>query len=128
MFRFMNQSLFLNLLLVLFLVVVYWFENRRLSGKIKKTFDFKTLPFFTAQFSRAKKNFKFFLSVFTLIFIIMAMARPQMGKKKSYIKSEGIELMVAMDVSRSMLSRGCQTLTTGTRQKGSGSSAGSSGR
>ncbi len=34
----------------------------------------------------------------------MAMARPQMGKKKSYIKSEGIELMVAMDVSRSMLS------------------------
>ncbi len=57
MFRFMNQSLFLNLLLVLFLVVVYWFENRRLSGKIKKTFDFKTLPFFYSSVFKSKKEF-----------------------------------------------------------------------
>ena len=104
MFRFVNQSFFSALTLVLVLVIIYWFQNQRLSRKLKKTFDPKTLPFFMVQFSKAKKNFKFFLSILALIFMIIALARPQRGGKKSHIKSEGIELMVAMDVSRSMLS------------------------
>ena len=104
MFRFVNQSFFSTLILLLVLVVIYWFQNQRLSNQLKRIFDVKTFSFFTIQFSKTKRNFKFFLSIFTLIFIIIAMARPQMGKKKAHIKSEGIELMVAVDVSKSMLS------------------------
>ncbi len=104
MFRFANQSAFMILILVLALVIIYWFQNQRVSGKLKKVFDRKTLPFFMVQFSKTKKNFKFFLSILVLTFMILAMTRPQMGKRKGHIKSRGIELMVAVDVSRSMFS------------------------
>ncbi|MEE2959325.1 MAG: VWA domain-containing protein [Myxococcota bacterium] len=38
----------------------------------------------------------------TLFFILLALARPQQGKEESLIKSEGIDIVLAMDTSGSM--------------------------
>ena len=104
MFRFANESVFMGVIFVLLLVLIFLFENQRLSKKLKRVFDLKMFPFFTGQFSKTKKFVKFFLSISALVFMIVALARPQWGKRKNSIKSEGIELMVAIDVSKSMLS------------------------
>ena len=104
LFRFVNESVFIGLVFVLFLVLIFLFQNQRLSKKLKKIFDLKMLPSFMGQFSKARRFIKFFLSVNVLVLMIVALARPQLGKAKSSIKFEGIELMVAIDVSKSMLS------------------------
>ena len=49
------------------------------------------------------KNWKLFLKVLVLSFFVLALARPQSGEKRQNISSEGIELMLLFDVSRSML-------------------------
>lgn len=71
--------------------------------KLEKAFGSKMFLFFTAKFSHFKKNLKFSLVVLALSCMLIALARPQMGKGKKQITSQGVELMVAVDVSNSML-------------------------
>ncbi len=103
MFRFAHQSWFLAFFLLAIMVLYYLASNKLMERKLKKSFG-KMAPFFTARFSFLKKNVKFFLIIAALGFMIVALARPQMGKGKRQITSQGIELMVAVDVSKSMLS------------------------
>lgn len=104
MFRFANQPALGLLVLVAVLVVVYVINNKLVDRKLNNVFGQKMLPFFIARFSRFKKNLKFILCAVALGLMIVALARPQTGKGKRQIKSEGVELMVAIDVSKSMLS------------------------
>jgi len=48
---------------------------------------------------------KFLFILFALVFIILGMARPQFGSKLEEIKRKGIEIVIALDVSNSMLCR-----------------------
>ncbi len=103
MFRFADQSWFLAFFVLAAMVVYFIFNSKMMDRKLKKTFG-KMAPFFTARFSFFKKNVKFILIVIALSFMIIALARPQMGKGKRQITSQGVELMIAVDVSKSMLS------------------------
>ncbi len=103
MFRFADQSWFLAFFVLAAMVVYFIFNSKMMERKLKKTFG-KMAPFFTARFSFFKKNVKFVLIVVALSFMIIALARPQMGKGKRQITSQGVELMIAVDVSKSMLS------------------------
>ena len=47
---------------------------------------------------------KFILAVLALEFIILGFANPQIGSKQEKVKRQGIDVVVAMDVSNSMLS------------------------
>ena len=105
MFRFMNPSFFMALFFVLGLVLIYWITNKQLGSRLKKSFGPKMLPFFTASFSEKKKTFKFFLSILTLVLMIVALARPQWNHGQQHIRSIGVEMMVVIDVSQSMLSQ-----------------------
>ena len=104
MFRFANQSWFLLFFVLLVLVIYFVLSNKLLQRKLLKTFGPKMVDFFTSKFSQFKKNIKFLFIVLALSFMIIALARPQMGKGKKQITSQGVELMVAVDVSNSMLS------------------------
>jgi Ca-activated chloride channel homolog len=104
MFRFANQSVLFGFIILLVVCIVYYILNSLLQRKINKIFGAKMAHFFTANFSRVKKNIKFILSILTLSFVLLALARPQMGKGKTQITSRGVELMVVVDVSNSMLS------------------------
>ena len=53
--------------------------------------------------SLVKKRWKFVLKFIVLLFFVLALARPQSGEKRQSVSSEGIELMILFDVSRSML-------------------------
>ena len=103
MFRFANSGYFSAFLLVIALVVLFWWQNRHLQKQLFKAFGQKMLRFFVADFSPFKKKLKFSLVVLALSAMIFALARPQTGQGKKQIKSQGVELMVAIDVSNSML-------------------------
>ena len=53
--------------------------------------------------STARPVVKFVILMITLTLLIFAAARPQYGKKEQVIKRQGIEVLVALDISNSML-------------------------
>lgn len=55
--------------------------------------------------SQVKANAKFYLSLMAFIFIVIGLANPQIGTKQENVKAEGLELMVAIDVSNSMMAQ-----------------------
>jgi Ca-activated chloride channel family protein len=74
--------------------------------KKKATLRFVNSPFFELLMplrSVARSHIKFVLFLLILISLIIAVARPQFGSKLEEIKREGIEIIIALDVSRSML-------------------------
>lgn len=52
--------------------------------------------------SRYKKSIKFFTSFTAFAFIILGIANPQIGTKMEEVKREGVDIMIALDVSNSM--------------------------
>lgn len=52
--------------------------------------------------STAKRRWKFILFLLAFFFLIIGIANPQIGTKMEEIKREGVDVMVALDVSNSM--------------------------
>ena len=55
------------------------------------------------QYSIRKRNFKIGLIILSYIFFVLAFANPQIGTKLEDVKREGVDIIVALDVSKSML-------------------------
>ena len=53
--------------------------------------------------SKARPVVKFSLLMVALALLIMAAARPQYGQKEKTVKRQGIEVMIALDISNSMM-------------------------
>ncbi len=91
-------------LLLLILLPVIWFWNRKRSNP-NAFMDLSSLNPFIGLNSWKVALIKI-LDVFKwlgLVSLIIALARPQTTLKEEEIKAEGIDIMVAMDVSTSML-------------------------
>lgn len=103
MFRFHDgQYLFMLFLLPILFVAALYF-SKRTRKLIVRSFGEKLSPFLTASLSMRKRKLKLLLQTFVLALFLLAMARPQFGTKKEEVKSLGVEMMVAVDVSKSML-------------------------
>ena len=55
--------------------------------------------------SMARYHIKFILFLLSIGLLIVAIAGPQFGSKIREVKRKGIEIMIALDVSNSMLAR-----------------------
>lgn len=103
MFRFANSEYLYLLLLIpvftgIFLFAVY---------AQKKAFErFAGIAFWNVlspDMAPARRNLKFVLFLLVVICILVALARPQFGSRLEEVKREGIEMIIALDVSKSML-------------------------
>lgn len=102
MFRFADPELLV--LLAVIPVLVYWYirRNRRAQGTLRYSNlgIIKTMP------KSPTKRFKhvlFILRVTIVALLITAFARPQSGSKEEEVTTEGIDIILAMDISSSML-------------------------
>lgn len=103
MFRFANiEFLYFIALVPVWLFLVFWFQKRSLK-KLESAFGTKLFPFLSSSLSKRKKNWKIILEALVLTLVLVAMARPQMGQGEVQAKSSGVELIIAVDVSKSML-------------------------
>lgn len=59
-------------------------------------------------YSKGTLMLKHIIVLVALIFIVIALANPQLGSKLETVKREGVDLIVAMDVSKSMLAEDVQ--------------------
>lgn len=97
-------SQYLNLLLLLPLLVVFYiivFKQKRKALERFGNLDLVTKM--TATVSKKRQVFKIFLILVSLFFLILTFARPQFGERLQILKREGIDLIIALDTSLSML-------------------------
>jgi Ca-activated chloride channel family protein len=100
----MPQYLFL-LLLIPFLtagIIVFMIRQR---ARLNILADAAMVPRITDSVSRRLQVLKFMLTVFGLSFLIVALARPKWGEKLQIYKGEGIDVVIALDASKSMLAQ-----------------------
>ncbi len=103
MLRYENIE-YLNLLyglIPLFLLMVYYSKWKSKAfksfgeGLVKKGL----IPFY----SKSRENLKFLLIFLCITSMIIGISNPQIGTKMEEVKREGVDLMIALDLSNSML-------------------------
>ena len=101
-FRYENEYLLWGLCLVPIIVLGFFsvlsWKNKTLNNLAQD----RLLKYITSPISTFKTYFKFFLFRNGIAFLIVALANPQYGKGKSTMVAEGIEIMIALDISNSM--------------------------
>ncbi|MGE5086860.1 MAG: vWA domain-containing protein [Bacillota bacterium] len=103
MFRFENLSAFNYLWLIPVVIIVGFFFDRRARKSMEKAIGSRLYPFLSSSVSNKKRSIKTILQVLTVLFFVIALARPQFGQSKQEVKSEGVEIIFAVDVSESMM-------------------------
>lgn len=108
LFRFANPD-FLYLLLLLPLIATLFilneFRKKRAFLKLGEPLLVKKL---IPDLSATRPVLKFILQVLGIISLIIILARPQFGSRLEEVKKEGVEVIIALDVSNSMLAEDIQ--------------------
>ena len=84
-------------------VMAYIIYTKRKSRQLAEFGDPELIAQLMPDASKSRPVWKFSLLIAALILLIVAAARPQYGQKEKTIKRQGIEVMVALDISNSML-------------------------
>ncbi|MGI6222853.1 MAG: VWA domain-containing protein [Prevotella sp.] len=105
MFRFENPIYLWLLLIVPLLVLIRLWVWHKQKKNWKKLGDNDLLHYLSPDVSRTRPLVKFILLLTALTLIIFMLARPQMGTRVSHEKRNGIECIIALDVSNSMLAQ-----------------------
>ncbi len=93
------------LILLLILPLMAWWYIRGLrsrSGKLKYS-DIGLLKQIQPSAKQKMRHGLFVLRLLAVTLLILALARPQSGSKEQEISTEGVDIVLAMDVSSSML-------------------------
>ncbi|MBR5804285.1 MAG: VWA domain-containing protein [Bacteroidaceae bacterium] len=108
MFRFGDPTCLYLLAILPVLLAFYIYSNYRRTQRIKKYGDPELLKQLMPEVSNARMAWKFWLSFFAIALIIFVLARPQFGAKMETVKRSGIETVIALDISNSMLAEDVQ--------------------
>lgn len=105
MFRFAKPEylhfLFLIPVLLLFVWLLLYHKRKKLQSFASRQSWHLLIP----DLSWMRQRLKSLLMLLALSAIILALARPQFGSKLREVKREGVELVIALDVSNSMLAQ-----------------------
>ena len=103
MFRFEDPIYLYLLVLIPILALIRFVSYRNQRKRLRKFGDPQLLKELMPDVSRFRPSVKFWLLLGALALLIVMLARPQMGTKISHEKRVGIETIIAMDISNSML-------------------------
>lgn len=103
MFRFAYPAALWLLILIPLVVVLYGVAAVRRRRRLARFGESTTLRALMPDYSKGRNVLKMLLLLLSLFFLVIAVARPQFGSKLKEEKSEGIEMMLVVDVSNSML-------------------------
>lgn len=105
MFRFEDPAYLWLLLVLPLLVIIYMVAMRRRTVKLRKFGDAALIRDLMPDASKTRSALKFGLLLGALALAIIMLARPQMGSKISHDTRNGIEAIIAIDISNSMLAQ-----------------------
>ena len=99
--RYISVFIFSGVFIVLFSV---WVMKRRRS-LMERFAEKNMIEGIAPHFSAARKVLKMALTGMALVLCILALARPQWGFEWQEVKRTGLDILIAIDVSKSMLAR-----------------------
>ncbi len=102
MYRFANPAYLLLLLILPAMVFWYLKGMRRISGKMRYS-DIGILKRLGSSAKQRLRHSLLLLRILGLTFLILALARPQSSSKETEVSTEGVDIVLAIDVSTSML-------------------------
>ena len=108
LFRFANPDFLYLLLLLPVMIMLYLISSVRRKRSIRKLGEQKLVRDLLPELSEIRPLVKFMLMMIVLVSTIIALARPQFGSKIEDVKKEGVEVIIALDVSNSMLAEDIQ--------------------
>ncbi|MBL0357577.1 MAG: VWA domain-containing protein [Chitinophagaceae bacterium] len=93
------------LCLLPFMVVLFFFYIKWKKTRIKKIGDLALVQLLISNYSQHKFSIKFILLMLAFIVTVLALANPRIPMGSSNIRRNGIDVMIALDVSKSMLAQ-----------------------
>ena len=108
MFRFEEPSYLYLLFLVPLLVVFYLYSNYKRRKEIREFGDPALMKQLMPGVSKYRPDVKFSLLVLAIALFSVLLARPQFGSKLETVKRKGVEVIIALDISNSMLAQDIQ--------------------
>lgn len=105
MLRFEDPIYLWILLIIPILVLVRFIVWQKRKHNLRKFGDPSLLKEMMPDVSKYRPTIKFCLLLSAITILIFMIARPQVGSKISHEKREGIEVLIALDISNSMLAQ-----------------------
>lgn len=103
MFKFANpKALFLYVLLAV-VIGVYFVASRKRMKALRTYGSPELLGAMMPEVSSYRPALKFWITFTALCFMVLLLARPQFGSKLETVKRQGVETVIALDISNSML-------------------------
>ena len=103
MFRFANPDYLYFFVAIPFLILLFCHALYSRKKKLERIGDISLLKGLMPDVSLAHRIIKFVLCLLALSCLILALSRPQIGTNVETKQRTGIELVIAMDISNSML-------------------------
>lgn len=103
MFRFADIEMLWWLITIPVFVIGYIIITKRKQRQLLEFGDPELMAQLMPDASKSRPIVKFTLLMVALALLIVAAARPQYGQQEKTVKRQGIEVMVALDISNSML-------------------------
>lgn len=99
------QPIFIYILLIgIPLALIFFWLVFKLKEKAKKRFgNLDLIQKLSSSYSPAKQKLKVFILILALFFLLFSLARPQFGTKLTMLKRKGVDIIIALDTSLSML-------------------------
>ena len=108
MFKFAHPEYLFLLFLVPVLIGVFIYTGIKRHRHIKQFGNPDLLAELMPNVSFIRPQVKFYLQLTAIILLIIVLAQPQFGTKQETVKRKGIEVMIALDVSNSMMAQDIQ--------------------
>jgi len=97
------ELLWVILGITLVLLIVFWLMQRWKRQSLKLFGSEKIIANLMPNVSKSRPVFKFVILLLTVWLIIIGIANPQIGSKMEEVKREGVDIIIALDLSNSML-------------------------
>jgi Ca-activated chloride channel family protein len=108
MFRFESPEYLYLLLFIPALIVLYFYATYKKSRRLREYGDVNIMSQLMPNVSKHRPITKFIIMLIVIGLLSVLIARPQFGTKAENVKRNGIEIMIAMDISNSMYARDVQ--------------------
>ena len=105
MFVFANIKFLYLLIIIPLMIVLYIIVQARQRKRLIKFGNIEMLKGLMSNVSGYRPHVKFVLLMLAVALMIIALARPQMLKKQENVQKRGIEAMLVLDISNSMMSQ-----------------------
>lgn len=108
LFRFANPVYLYLLLLIPVMIALFIVNELRKRKSVRKLGDPALVEKLLPEMSKSRPVVKFLLILIALASGVLILARPQFGSKIEEVKKRGVEVVIALDVSNSMLAEDIQ--------------------